>query len=347
MVKDNGENEPKSRGGRRSNKPKKPVSEASLKNLRGPWQPGQSGNPAGKPKSLVEITKLARELTPAAIMKLNEIVHDPDALDRDKIAAAIAIADRGCGKPAIGVFHGTQGGMSMPLELEDGTPLSALLLAARGRPDEKVLAELNAEVRRLEAKIAQDRREAESRLAEQADALARGEEISPVTALLLRAKAANAEADRAPKPEPKRIEAKPDFIVDSTGNAAPAPLVESAPPAELVTPPEPETPKAPEAAAAAPPPAPPKTPRFQVEPAPIPAAKPARKPTGFPAFDEFSANKARVKAEDEERARKVEAARAQGRPQISAAESFPPDPREGPEIVRLGRIPGGHGIRRV
>ena len=56
MVKDNGENEPKARGGRRR---RKPVSEISLKNLRPGWKKGESGNPAGKPKSLVEITRLA------------------------------------------------------------------------------------------------------------------------------------------------------------------------------------------------------------------------------------------------------------------------------------------------
>ena len=220
MVKDNGENEPKSRGGRRSSKPKKPVSEASLKNLRGPWQPGQSGNPAGKPKSLVEITKLARELTPAAIMKLNEIVHDPDALDRDKIAAAIAIADRGCGKPAIGVFHG---GASPLEQTEDGAPMSALLRAARGNADERALAELRAEVQRIESKLAQDRQEHEEHLRDASERLSRGEEVEGITQLLLRARAANAE--RATPARPPAIEARPDvFVADSLGRiAAPAP----------------------------------------------------------------------------------------------------------------------------
>ena len=52
---------------------------------------------------------------------------------------------------------------------------------------------------------------------------------------------------------------------------------------------------------------------------------------------------------DAERARTQEAARAQGRPggQLSPAEAFPPDPREGPEVVTLGRVAGGRGIRRV
>ena len=66
------EEEPKLRGGRRLKGPRgtpHPVPETSLKNLRR-WQPGESGNPSGKPKSLVEITRLAREMTPAALRRL-------------------------------------------------------------------------------------------------------------------------------------------------------------------------------------------------------------------------------------------------------------------------------------
>jgi hypothetical protein len=48
--------------------------------------------------------------------------------------------------------------------------------------------------------------------------------------------------------------------------------------------------------------------------------------------------KARERREEAERAKKVEAPRAQG---------IKPDPQEGPEIIRLGRVPGGRGIRRV
>jgi hypothetical protein len=84
----------------------------------------------------------------------------------------------------------------------------------------------------------------------------------------------------------------------------------------------------------------------KAEPPPKPARE-FRRPSGFPDFDRFSAERARTRAADEERARKVEEARAQGRPQISREEAFPPDPREGPEIVNFTRIPGGRGIRRV
>ena len=70
-----------------------------------------------------------------------------------------------------------------------------------------------------------------------------------------------------------------------------------------------------------------------------------RRPSGFPEFDRFSAEMARTIQADQERARKVEQARAEGRPQISAAEAFPPDPREPPEVVRFTLAPGGRICR--
>jgi hypothetical protein len=81
-------------------------------------------------------------------------------------------------------------------------------------------------------------------------------------------------------------------------------------------------------------------------PPPRQSTREPRRPSGFPEFDRFSAELARTKQADEERARKVEQARAEGRPQISAAEAFPPDPREPPEVVRFTLAPGGR-IRRV
>jgi hypothetical protein len=45
--------------------------------------------------------------------------------------------------------------------------------------------------------------------------------------------------------------------------------------------------------------------------------------------------KQRERDQEAERARKVEEARAQGRPQISREEAFPLDPRAAPEVVRF------------
>jgi len=98
---------PKARGGRRS---KKPRSEASLRNLK-PWPKGTSGNPAGQPRSVLEITKLARDMTPAVVERLFKIaMNELDEIEvapRDQIAAGTALMDRGCGRPAIGIYHGT------------------------------------------------------------------------------------------------------------------------------------------------------------------------------------------------------------------------------------------------
>jgi hypothetical protein len=127
-----------------------------LKNLRR-WQPGESGNPSGKPKSLVEITRLAREITPRAIARLESIMDNEKAPYRDQIMAAIALIDRACGRPAVGIFHGTSGSTlsgAPDIEGEDGAGATALLMAARGSKDERILAELLAEAERVKAAIA-------------------------------------------------------------------------------------------------------------------------------------------------------------------------------------------------
>jgi hypothetical protein len=62
------------------------------------FEKGQSGNPSGKPQSLIEITRLARELCPRAIQRLATIMDDPRASKRDQIHASIALLERGMGK---------------------------------------------------------------------------------------------------------------------------------------------------------------------------------------------------------------------------------------------------------
>ena len=107
---------------------------------------------------------------------------------------------------------------------------------------------------------------------------------------------------------------------------------------------------------AVPPPAPAVDPgtAAAVEPAPAPEKPPEpqeapKRPfSGVPADGaDYMAFKQRERDQEAERARKVEEARAQGRIQISREEAFPPDPREPPEVVTLGRVAGGRGIRRV
>lgn len=63
------------------------------------FKPGKSGNPSGRPKSDQTIRDLAREHTDTALKALAEITQDPTAPKIARIQAAIALLDRGWGKP--------------------------------------------------------------------------------------------------------------------------------------------------------------------------------------------------------------------------------------------------------
>lgn len=63
-----------------------------------PFQPGQSGNPGGRPKEAAEVKALARSHSKAAIEKLVALMGSAD--ERTAIAACNSILDRGLGKPA-------------------------------------------------------------------------------------------------------------------------------------------------------------------------------------------------------------------------------------------------------
>jgi hypothetical protein len=64
-----------------------------------PFKPGQSGNPGGRPKALMAVINLAREHTEASIAALAEIRDSKSAPDSARIAACVALLDRGWGKP--------------------------------------------------------------------------------------------------------------------------------------------------------------------------------------------------------------------------------------------------------
>jgi hypothetical protein len=66
---------------------------------KGCWQPGQSGNPSGRPKIVAEIRALARVHGEAAIGALVEIVGNEKAPPAARVSAANALLDRGYGRP--------------------------------------------------------------------------------------------------------------------------------------------------------------------------------------------------------------------------------------------------------
>lgn len=67
------------------------------------WQPGQSGNPGGRPRETAELRELARQYTTEAIQTLVSIMQDKDASPTARCAAANALLDRGFGRATQGL----------------------------------------------------------------------------------------------------------------------------------------------------------------------------------------------------------------------------------------------------
>jgi hypothetical protein len=59
------------------------------------FRPGMSGNPGGRPKAALDVQELARAHTPDAINALVAALANP----RERVSAAVALLDRGWGKP--------------------------------------------------------------------------------------------------------------------------------------------------------------------------------------------------------------------------------------------------------
>jgi hypothetical protein len=63
------------------------------------WKPGQSGNPGGFPKELVEVQALARAHTKDMVEGLVSIANDLTAPPAARVAAQNSVLDRAWGKP--------------------------------------------------------------------------------------------------------------------------------------------------------------------------------------------------------------------------------------------------------
>ncbi len=72
----------------------------SKKTVGRPFQPGQSGNPNGRPKMPKDLKEAFKAASPKALEILKKILADPAAKDSDRLRAAEIILDRAYGKPA-------------------------------------------------------------------------------------------------------------------------------------------------------------------------------------------------------------------------------------------------------
>ena len=63
------------------------------------WKPGFCPNPGGRPKLLANVRDLAREMTEKAIHTLVSVMDGRQSPPNARVAAAVALLDRGWGRP--------------------------------------------------------------------------------------------------------------------------------------------------------------------------------------------------------------------------------------------------------
>jgi hypothetical protein len=96
----------------------------------GSWRPGQSGNPNGRPKPIVDIAALARKHGPRCIEVAARLLSSKD--EKMRLAAAIALLDRGFGRPKQEIE--TSGNATIELHLVAARVISQELLTQVREP---------------------------------------------------------------------------------------------------------------------------------------------------------------------------------------------------------------------
>ena len=81
------------------------------------FQPGQSGNPGGRPKGVAQIRELVQAKGDDLVGKLMEMALGANTEDRVRLEAIKALLDRGYGRPAQPVDGDGEGG---PIHLTIG-----------------------------------------------------------------------------------------------------------------------------------------------------------------------------------------------------------------------------------
>ena len=92
------------------------------------WKKGVSGNPRGRPPATVDIAALARVYGPRCIEVAAALLDDPDS--RVRLAALVALLDRGFGRPAQ-VIATPDGNSALALHLLAAMAISPQLEAQR------------------------------------------------------------------------------------------------------------------------------------------------------------------------------------------------------------------------
>lgn len=80
----------------------------SKRDANGRWLPGESANPSGRAKENGRVIELARMATEDAINTLTELCKKAKS-ERTRVAAAVALLDRGYGRPhqSVGIEDST------------------------------------------------------------------------------------------------------------------------------------------------------------------------------------------------------------------------------------------------